>query len=242
MLEKDLKDSIVSDKLSELAADAAELGLDSLLADGVVKDIPVIGSLYKLAKVAMGIRENIFAKKVLKFLIELKGIPGEERKKFIAGLDSDTHKIHKVGEKIIVILERLDDIDKATIVGRLLRAAIKEYIPYEHFLKLSSIVDKAFFTDLQQLKGQSTDNWGIREIYYALGKDSYQHFYNIGIMTMSIKDDESRKGMMQRVSLGAPPKEIGFVPKVEYEFSNLGKELIRFGMNEGHEPSDLDRY
>lgn len=237
-----MKDSIVSDKLSELAADAAELGLDSLLADGVVKDIPVIGSLYKLAKVAMGIRENIFVKKVLKFLIELKDIPGEERKKFIAGLDSDTHKIHKVGEKIIVILERLDDIDKATIVGRLLRAAIKEYIPYEHFLKLCSIVDKAFFTDLQQLQAKSTDNWGIREIYYAVDKDSYQHFYNIGIMTMAIKDDESRKGMMQRASLGAPPKEIGFVPKVEYEFSKLGKELIRYGMNEGHEPSDLDRY
>lgn len=243
MLEKELKDSIVSDKLSELASDAAELGLDSLLTDGVVKDIPVIGSLLKMAQVAMGIRENIFARKVLKFLTQLKDVPKEQREKFIEKLESDKDHHHKVGEKVMVILERLDDMDKATIIGRLMRAAIKEHITYEHFLKLCSIVDKAFFSDLLKLKGKSTDNWGIREIFYSLNrdKDMQQHFYTIGIMTMTVKDDEHKRKMQRSTSFSGTTID-QFYPKMEYEFSALGKELIRYGIHEGHVPSDNDRY
>ena len=70
------------DDLSSIAQDAAELGLDSLLDDGIVKDIPFVGTVMKLVGVGRGVREALFAKKILKFLFRIKDISTERRRAY----------------------------------------------------------------------------------------------------------------------------------------------------------------
>src|SRR5690554_3744723 len=73
----------------DLIIDAAEFSLDFVLEDGVLKDIPVVSTVSKLYSVAVGVQGYIFAKKIRKFLVELKTTSFEEREDFTKRLEAD---------------------------------------------------------------------------------------------------------------------------------------------------------
>lgn len=55
-LEETLKDSA----LHNVSAALAEVVIDNLIDDGIAKDIPIIGTVVGLGKVALGIKERLF--------------------------------------------------------------------------------------------------------------------------------------------------------------------------------------
>ena len=58
-LEKTIKDS----DLHNVTIGLSETLIDSLIDDGICKDIPIIGSILGVGKVALGVRERFFFKK-----------------------------------------------------------------------------------------------------------------------------------------------------------------------------------
>lgn len=218
-LEIALVNEITSDNLKEILFEGAEITLDNFLEDGVLKEIPFFGSLYKGFKAAIGIRETIFAKKVFRFLNKIKEIPVEERKIFIEKLESKKEFRQKVGEKLIFLIERLDDIEKPEIIGRLFNAAIKEKITYDEFLRLSLIVDKAYLPDLSILKRTIINPRDYNQI-------TKEHFASIGIMSIEYKEKS-----LNRV-LSNPNSTSEKLLEIKYELNNLAKKLIAFGLKE----------
>ena len=53
-------DTVYSPELSDLGKECAETGLDQLLDEGFLIDLPLIGSIVKIFKGAMDIRDRIF--------------------------------------------------------------------------------------------------------------------------------------------------------------------------------------
>ena len=238
MLEHDLINSVTSEKLKELASEGAEVALDNFLSDGVLKDIPIFGSLYKIYQAGHSIRDAIFAKKVFRFLTGLKDIPSSQRKAFIEKMDGSEIFNHRVGEKLIVILDRLDDLDKPTIIARLFNATVCETIKFETFLKLASIVDKAFLPELLRLNGE-VDHRGFFYTERNFTKETIEHFYTIGIFSMTIKDDKMLKRIQAEATIGGKPKD-EFVPRMEYEINKIGEKLVKFGMMEHYVANQYD--
>ncbi|MCH7870017.1 MAG: hypothetical protein IH881_20185, partial [Myxococcales bacterium] len=60
-IESALLNSIADNNLKSLAVDGTELLLDSMLDDGVLKDIPVIGVLARLRSAGVHVRDALFA-------------------------------------------------------------------------------------------------------------------------------------------------------------------------------------
>lgn len=110
-LELSMTDSVISPKLKELSKDVSEIALDSTLDNGLLKDIPVIKWIHSFYKMNVGIRERLFIKKVLRFFLELREVPAEERDVFISDLETKGEYRQKVGETLIMIIERIDDIN-----------------------------------------------------------------------------------------------------------------------------------
>lgn len=54
--------------LSDACADIAEMGIDSLLDDGVCKSIPVVGLLVGIGKTAQNIHDRNLLKQTIKFI------------------------------------------------------------------------------------------------------------------------------------------------------------------------------
>ncbi|HED36968.1 MAG TPA: hypothetical protein ENI76_01780 [Ignavibacteria bacterium] len=114
-LDKTLKNS----DLHNVSVGLAEVVIDRLIDDGVTKDIPIIGTIVGVGKVALGIREGLFLKKIIYFITELKDIPASKRRKMVDEIDSSLRYRIKVGEKLLYIIEKCEDHEKSKIIARL---------------------------------------------------------------------------------------------------------------------------
>jgi hypothetical protein len=124
--------SIFSSGVVDIIADIAELPLDSVLDEGV-KDVPVLGLLVKGYGVATTVRDLIFLKKVENFLHGTGSFTEDEKTEFREMLDSDADFCRKVGENLVLLLDRQDNFDKAHILGKVFAGVLRGAIQYDTF-------------------------------------------------------------------------------------------------------------
>ncbi|MFS4457073.1 hypothetical protein [Maribacter sp. 2304DJ31-5] len=168
-LEESIEKTLETSDLSNINIDLAELTLDAILEDGIAKDLPIVGSIVGISKFGIKVKEQIFLKKVLKFLTKLNKTTPEERSEFINRIEQTEKYNKKVGLAIILILDKLEDLEKPEIIGKLLTANIKEEIDYETFLRISYMVQKVFLPDLKFLQ----DIKDGKEVYYHKQDELY---------------------------------------------------------------------
>lgn len=140
-LESALVRSIDSSSLRDLTTDLAEAAIDQLLDDGPIKDIPILGTLVK-ARTSIGlVRDYVFTKKVAKFLIGLSKIPEDQRKAFLAKIQA-RNEDKKFGEVLLVLLDRLDDYERPTLLAKVFRAHVEQDFPLDTFRRLATVVEQ----------------------------------------------------------------------------------------------------
>ncbi|MCD9855727.1 hypothetical protein LUD75_13470 [Epilithonimonas sp. JDS] len=147
-LHESLVESIKSNGIVKITLDFGEAIIDSNLEDGILKDIPFIGSIINLNKGFMSIQDRIFSKKILSFLFQLKNIPEDKRIKAIQRIDDSKDERIKAGEKIIYLIDKADDHIKAEFIGLLFSEYVRENLTYEEFKKCSEMINKTFLDDL----------------------------------------------------------------------------------------------
>jgi len=146
-----LVQSITKSGASDIATEVAEIALDSFLDEGLLEEIPVFGWLKKSHNIIGSIRDRIFFKKIANFLIGTQSILAEEREQFSKKLDNDLEFLKKVGETLVLLLERQDDFEKALILGKIFSRYVRGHIEYEVFLKLAKTVEISFIGELKNL-------------------------------------------------------------------------------------------
>lgn len=134
--------------LGSLAADCAELGLDSILDDGIVKDIPILGTIIKAAKIGLNIRDRIYVKKIYNFLAQVGRTTQEQRDEFVRKYCDNVKRFE---ETVLLILEQTDRFEKTSLVGKIFRACILDEISYKDALRLSEMVNRGFWGDIQEI-------------------------------------------------------------------------------------------
>lgn len=131
--------------LEELATDIVELGIDASLAEGILKDVPIVSSVLAVCKTGMHVREHFFIKKVLKFLLELESTSVEEREAFLYDCN---RKGYNLCETLIILLDDLDELDKSELVANLFKNYLYGHIDYGMFVRLSIFVRRSLVSDL----------------------------------------------------------------------------------------------
>lgn len=147
---EDIFDLSVSKKEQEfvLAGLALELDVSADVLETFC-DIPYIGSLIKLGRVVCKFQELHFVRKLAKFLEKEQDIPIEEKERFLNSLSLKQRK--KMYEYLTHYLLRAEDDAKADIMGYIYKERVYGRIDDEMFLRLCSIVDRAFVFDLKFL-------------------------------------------------------------------------------------------
>ncbi len=179
-LEVSVLDSVGKENLSGILENVAELTLDNILENDELKQIPVFGTLVKVVKLGSSIRDRLFARKLLTFLREVSSTPHAKRTAFVNKLSSKGNK-HRSGEAILLLLERLDDMTKPAIVGKIVCSAILGEIDDETFLRLTAIVDRCYITDLLQLPNSEKDK--------GIDLDVAESLASAGLLQRSIEAD-----------------------------------------------------
>ncbi len=143
--------TVASPQLTDMSSEGIEKILDAALEEGVVRDIPVVGWAVKLYRAANDIRGNLFVKKILRFLRPISELDHGERLQFSIRMDEDVDLRQRVEENLLLLLDRLDDMGKPELIGRLFSAYLRQELAYEDFQRLAGSIDRAYMPDLSLL-------------------------------------------------------------------------------------------
>lgn len=144
----------------DLALDYAEIGLDSIIENDALSEIPIVKTVLSFYKVGVSLRERDFIRKLLHFLHEfnLGQVSSEKAQKFTEKLEKDRPYREKVTEHVLLYVEKLETLDKAKILARLLLAHIQGHYDWEHFTHLSASLNRLHPYGLAILTKQSFES------------------------------------------------------------------------------------
>lgn len=170
-------------------------------------DLPYIGSLFKLGKVAVNYMDYRFVRKLHFFLEPSEQVGPEQKKEFLDNLSEPDNK--RISGYLTQLLYSSEEDAKASLMGKIYRSRLLGEIDNDMMLRLCSVVNKAFLPDLDHLAEYVEDN------------DSYDYIRDnlnsLGLLRdlggVYQKDDGEWKGM-------------GFGPAI-HRLNDIGKELLR---------------
>ncbi|HCT94994.1 MAG: hypothetical protein A2X19_09515 [Bacteroidetes bacterium GWE2_39_28] len=144
MNEKD-KNEILS-----LSQDLGELALDSILKDGLFKDLPLIGSVFSVSKLLLSVNDRMLLVRLIHFINDLNLKTQEEIDDFKAKFFKN-EDYSKIGSKLLLIIEKADSATKIKWLAKCLRLFIDQEIDKKHFLRMSSIINSAYTEDVEKI-------------------------------------------------------------------------------------------
>lgn len=134
-----------------IATQYLEMGIDSFLDNNeILKEIPVVKTVVAVIKTKRSLSEANYMKKLINFCYNMEDIPSMERIKYVNKAISDDENF---GEKLLLTLEKIDDLDKTQMLVKLFRAyGNKDGIDYHTFRRLCLALEKTYVQDLYYLR------------------------------------------------------------------------------------------
>jgi hypothetical protein len=213
-----LEESIICEEIINISSDLLEIGFDNLINEGIIKDIPFLNTVYNVVKTGLNIRDRIFLKKMIRLLYNTKEVPVVQRIKIINRINSEKKYRFKIGEKLIFILDRADEIEKVDYISHLFVAFLNEEISYYEFLKASDAINRCFLGDLE---------WFF-ESYHQYNSSEQESY---GLFSAGILQIKMNNKTIQTTKLFAETHlkfELSSIGKVlDKKFGNMEERLLR---------------
>ena len=144
----------IFDSTIDLSMDISEICLDMLLDEGVIKDIPVLGSIYKIGKAVYSVSQLNHIKKILVFAQEIQknNVGSDILTKHKELMLSNPKKYYKELEIIIEYLDKQIGYEKAVLSGRVYYLLLSEEISYNDFVLLLETINQVYLSDISTLE------------------------------------------------------------------------------------------
>lgn len=187
----------ISDEMSGIVSEYTELGLDALLEDGVLKNIPIVSTAISIYKIGKSFREKYHISKLVSFLDEInKGICDEAKRreyqdKFYANEKFRNQEL----EYILVLIDRYISMDKPRMLAKLYLTYLDGEIIWEEFTMYAEVVDRFLLLDCGALITSAERTIVHRNI----GGEAVLRLVALGLMT-EVRDispfDEENDGSL----------------------------------------------
>lgn len=103
----------------EFLGDLGEIMIDATLNEGVLKEVPIFGTLVGICKCIKNAYDVLFAKKLVAFLVPIKDVSPEKRAEAIKKWEENKDYRGKVGDTLLGMIQRCDDVVKAAWLSKL---------------------------------------------------------------------------------------------------------------------------
>lgn len=173
------RQSIFNDSLADGVANIAEVGIDSIMSDGLLKDIPIVNLLLNASRTFKAIHERNLLKNTALFLdaVNSQKIDDKKVQAYKKNLLNEKTAERELG-RVIVLLDQYVDNIKAQMLGKLFCQYIDRDYSWDKFCELSDILNRLFLDDMPFL-------------YSIFGSDGRQAIYHIYKIPYNIKRLES---------------------------------------------------
>lgn len=166
----------MKDEIMSLLTDYGELTLDMFLRDGIIKELPIVGSTFSMIKISADIRDRIFMEK-LKSFIEYIEKNTKWQEKF-----SDVEECSKISKQLLYIVDSCDDDKKLKLIGMAFNYLVKGEMNKDDYFFSVNMISKSFYPYLEMLldideSDKRFPNDGMKYHY-----DGIAHLLNIGVL------------------------------------------------------------
>jgi len=195
--------------LIELVFENAEVVVDQLHDNDLLKDIPLIGNIFKVLSLLQTTRDRLFLTKLSKFLFSLNEVSEKEREKIKKKMTDNPDEAKDIASKIILVIDKITDLEKSEIIANTFLSYINSKLNCDEFKRIVDGLDKAYIGDINQLISLSKLDIRVKESFLI----------NL-VGTNFVKFSGTDK--------------VGEVGDMYYELSHLGAKLIEafnFGKN-----------
>lgn len=164
-----------------IATDFGEIALDSIMDDGILKDIPIVGNIVKLLKLGKSVTDSVLLYKIRMFVNNLEFKSQEEIEEF-KDKYLKIEDYQSIGSKIILFLNSADDEKKILWLSNALKAFVDKKINKQDFLRLTMIINNSF-PDYIETISYFKNNTEILADNDLIEQYVLEHLYSIGCLS-----------------------------------------------------------
>lgn len=198
-------------EMAAIISDFAEVGLDAVSADSILKEVPVMSTVVHAYNIGKTVRENYHKKKFFEFIkAMIQGIADEQKRREYAKKFRDDEKFRNQElEYALVMVERFVGMDKPQMLAKVYLSYLDGDIQWVEFTQYAEIIDRFLPGDFEALKS------AFYEKDYAYPSGSGPRLQSMGLVT----EEPSRVGM----NLGRITVQTG---GTKHGFTEFGKKLV----------------
>lgn len=175
--------------------DYLELGLDSVLEDGLLKDVPVVSTVVALYKIGNSLKERHNLKKLYIFINEInKGVVSKEKLfKYKQKFESNEKYRNQEIEYLLVLLDRYVNYDKPQMLAKIYLAYLDGLIDWIELTMYAEVIDRFLVLDCDTLVSESEKFTTFRNV----GSESILRLVALGLMA-----EETSNSLFEETSRG----------------------------------------
>ena len=175
-----LADSLKEESIACIS-EFAEIGLDAIMDDGILKDIPILSTAVAVYKIGSSIKERNNLKKLIVFLNALNNdiLDQQKRDEYRQKINSNDKFRNQEIEYLLVLIDRYISYDKPQLLAKLYLAYLDGFIIWEELTMYAEVIDRFLLLDYGTLI--SAD--GKVTVHRNIGGESVLRLEALGLMT-----------------------------------------------------------
>lgn len=166
----------------DLIIDYSEKIFDLFLEEGVFKEIPVLKTVVALYKSGKSIKDYYAKKKLCAFLTGCQGIGSDEVRRFINSLEDEKTR-ENIGMQVLLIVDKVDDVKKAELIGRALKILIEGEIDFRFYTRLCHMIEKCLYSDILELENFTDTNTIITSTNKIMDSIVLESLFSSGLIS-----------------------------------------------------------
>lgn len=216
----ELKDSLFNDDIADLCIDLTEIGIDSVMDDGVLAEVPIDKTIVALSKTGLAIRERNMLKQTLAFIraFNSETISDEQLQKYKDKMTDNKYAEKELG-RVLYLLDRNIDNVKSAILGKIFNAYVNGKMGWDKFCELSEVNERMLVSDYKMLLSDE-------KMQYTNGNYIICRLIALGIMVE--KDAPNANKTYIEMFYNVKKNDIDVFNKSDYQITSFGKELIKY--------------
>lgn len=161
---------------SDVLSDYIEIGIDSFINDGILKEVPIVKSIVSVLKIGKNIHDRNLLKQTITFINEFNNnsISKEKLNDYKEKFEKDDKCCKEELSRVLLLLNNFMDKEKSIFLAKLFKAYINQTITWNEFGEYSEIINRMFLEDVTILKsikdgieykGKAGDNFRVERLY-----------------------------------------------------------------------------
>ena len=215
-----LKDSI-NTEVGSIATNIAEVGLDSIIEDDMLKEIPILSTAVSLYKLGSSLRERHYLSKLSGFVSELnKGICDKDKQEYYKKrITEDITIRNKELEYILLLIDRYIQTEKAGMLAKLYLCYLDMNITWVDLTKYAEVIDRFLPGDYNMLQSAS-----IYRTEHDEETDSIQRLIALGLVIEGFRTMATQE---ENGTVSIDPPELREKKERNYSRTEFGNILVK---------------